>query len=109
MMRVQLLGFIAPDSSVTMEHGRAVCVGSSEGCMPGLFVWSPSKNSCLTACACLQSVEFPTESHSSRSRDGEVDLGGGGLAGYKRGNYSSMVILVLKITRAALLFFRAYK
>lgn len=109
-MRVQLLGFIATDSSVMMEHGHAVCVGSSEGCIPGLFVWSPSKNSCLTAYAPWQHVEFPTESHSSRSRDGGNGLGGGGLAGYKRSSCSSSVaILVLKLTHAALLFFRTYK
>lgn len=109
MMRVQLPGFVAPDSSVTMEHRRAVCVGSSEGRIPGLFVWSPSKNSCLTACARRQRVEFPTESHSSRSRDGGIDLGAGGLAGCERSNCSSMVVLVLKLTEAALLFRRAYK
>lgn len=108
MMRVQLLGFIATNSSVMMEHGHAVCVGSSEGCIPGLFVWSPSKNSCLTAYAPRQHVEFPTESHS-RGRDGGNGLGGGGLADYKRSSCSSVAILVLKLMHAALLFFRTYK
>lgn len=77
MMRVQLFGFIATNSSVMTEHGHAVCVGTSDDCIPqGSLCGALAKIAvCRPAYAGSACVEFPTELHSSMSSKAEDGLG----------------------------------
>lgn len=68
---VQLLGFIATNSSVMMEHRHAVCVGTSNDCIPhgslcGVLAKIAVCQPAYTSSAC---VEFPTEPHCSVNSD----------------------------------------
>lgn len=71
MVRVQLLGFIATNSSVMTEHGHAVCVGTSNDCIPrgslcGVLAKIAVCQPAYTGSAC---VEFPAEPRCSVSSD----------------------------------------
>lgn len=110
-MWVQLLGFIATNSSVMTEHRHAVCVGTSNDCIPqGSLCGVLAKNSCLPTCIHQQRVCWiprrTTLQHGQwrRKMDPVSDLGSGGLAGYQRSSCSGIWALVFKLIHAAFYF-----